>query len=1130
MRAGGLLTYFTRHRTVANILLIIMIAAGAASLPNMRAQFFPDVVVESVRLNVAWEGAGAEDVDRTIVDLMEPALLAVEGVQEISATSREGSANIRVEFEPGWDIARGNDEIQLAIDAIESRLPEGVDPPSVTRSTWRDRVTDVVITGPVGTDQLARFADEFVTRLYVEGVTRTTIRGVAAPEIVVEVPTAALLRHNVTLSEIARAIAAEADARPAGDVTGANARIRTGVEKRQADEVAEIVLRRSDEGAPLRIGDVAQIIDEGVDRDRVYFVAQNPAISIRVDRSAQGDAIGIQATVQEVADEMALSLPDGTQIDLIRTRAEAISGRINILISNGLMGLGLVVLLLFFFLNARTALWVAAGIPVAMGAAIGLMYLGGLTLNMISLFALLITLGIVVDDAIVVGEHADYRARVLGEDPYTAAANAAQRMFLPVVAATLTTIIAFFGLTAISGRFGTLIADIPFTVIAVLAASLVECFLILPNHMAHALAHSAKEHWYDWSSRQVNRGFSWIRETLFRPLMGIVIWARYPVIAGTIALLAWQGAAFVKGDVIWRFINFPERGSVSGNFAMLDGATREDSLEMMREMQRATEAVAARYEEEHGLSPILYVLAEVGGNSGRSLPSAADKDSDLLGGIAIELIDPDLRPDYSSFRFVADVQDEVRRHPMVEELSFRGWRSGPQGDGLAVEFYGADTAILKAAAEDLKTALAPFAEVSAVEDTLAYDKDEIILELTPRGEQLGFDIDLLARELRDRLSGIEAAQFPVGARTGTIQVALPEGEITADFIERTLLTSPTGALVPLADIVRSDTRSGFRSINRDNGIRVVAVTGELSEDDPARAAEITERLETEILPEIESRRQVASQLSGLAENERQFLSDALMGLILCLTGIYVVLTWIFSSWVRPLIVMAIIPFGLIGAIYGHAVWDVPFSMFSVVGLLGMTGIIINDSIVLVTTVDEYSAKERAIVPAIINAACDRLRPVLLTTLTTVLGLAPLLYESSTQAQFLRPTVITLSYGLGFGMVIVLLLVPTLLIVQRDIGRMLTALRRSAGLPTQSRRGRGLGAVLLGTGSLIAALFLATLGHALAYGGPWASFNWVSDDMIGAFVIFTLGSAVICLCAYVSAALYMGLKSKRAVAA
>ncbi|WP_424985341.1 efflux RND transporter permease subunit [Microbulbifer sp. S227A] len=1114
--AGGVLSYFTRHRTVANLLLLVMLVLGAAAIPNMRAQFFPDVIVDEVTVRVEWEGAGPEDVDGAIVQVLEPTLLAVDGVESSSSTSREGIATIVLEFEPGWDMARAADDTQAAVDAVTT-LPDEAEEPTVRRGAWRDRVTDVVITGPIGAGQLALFADEFVNRLFAVGVTRTTIRGVAAPQTLIEVPSVKLIRNDISMAEIAEAIAAEVETSPAGDVTGANARVRTGTQKRAPDDIAGIVLRSNDDGSKLTVGDVATIRVEGVDRNRSYFVGDNPAMSIRVDRSDQGDAIGIQRQVEVVAADMLLSLPAGVTIDLIRTRAEAISGRLNILVDNGIMGLGLVVALLFLFLNARTAFWVAAGIPVAMFAAIALMYVGGLTINMVSLFGLIITLGIVVDDAIVVGEHADFRARRLGEHPVAAAENAARRMAMPVFAATLTTVIAFFGLTAVGGRFGDLIRDIPFTVIAVLIASLVECFLILPNHMSHAIAHSAKEHWYDWPNRAVNRGFRWVRDRLFAPFMGWVIRARYVVLAAAVAVLASQVAVFIRGDVQWRFFNAPERGSVTGNFAMVEGAVRADTLAMMREMQRATEELGRDYEDRYGTNPLLYVMAETGGNSGRNLPGAETKDSDLLGGIAIELIDADLRP-YSSFAFVGELQDRVRRHPLAEIVSFRGWRSGPGGDALDVQFHGADVQTLKAASQDLQAALLRYPEVSAVEDNLAYDKEELILDLTPRGQALGFTIDTLGRALRSRLNGIEAATYPDGPRSATIRVELPQGELSADFLERTYMRTPGGVYVPLSDVVSVAQRTGFSTVRRENGIRLISVTGDIAEDDPARAVEIQTALETEILPRIASERQVDWRLSGLSEQESDFLTDARNGLILCLTGIYLVLAWVFASWTRPLVVMAIIPFGLVGTIWGHHHWDVPLSMFTVVGLLGMTGIIINDSIVLVTTIDQY-ARERGLMQSIIEGATDRLRPVMLTTLTTVLGLAPLLFEQSQQAQFLKPTVITLVYGLAFGMVLVLLVVPALVAAQQDIARPLAALRRALRSPATTVRG-----VIWTTGMFLAAWMGATLGLTALTGAlpaPLTGLVPMLQDMApmrAALLAFVPGALLIVILAWLGAVL------------
>ncbi|MEM9698107.1 MAG: efflux RND transporter permease subunit [Pseudomonadota bacterium] len=1109
--AGGLLSYFVRHRTAANLLLFVLLLGGVFSAPNMRAQFFPDVIVDSVTVSAHWFGAGAEDIDEGIIQVLEPALLAVEGVESSATRSVEAYGRITLEFEPGWDMGRAATDVQTAVDAITT-LPEDAEEPNVRRGAWRDRVTDVVITGPVEPDQLGLFADEFVTRLFSAGITRTTIRGVAAPETLVEVPSAQLIAYDVTMADIAAAIAQEVDADPAGDVTGANARVRTGTAKRTAQEIAGIVLRSNPDGSNLTIGDVATVRQQGVDRNLKFFVGGNPAMSVRVDRSNQGDAIGIQRDVERVAADLQATLPADVKVQLVRTRAEAITNRLDLLIDNGLMGLALVVTLLFLFLNARTAFWVAAGIPVAMGAAIALMYLGGITINMISLFGLIITLGIVVDDAIVVGEHADYRHRTLGESPMQAAENAARRMSMPVVAATLTTIIAFFGLLVVDGRFGDLIKDIPFTVIAVLAASLVECFLILPNHMAHAMAAGDKAHWYDWPSRTVNRGFVWVRERLFRPFMAGVLTARYVVLAGVIAVLATQLAVFIKGDVQWRFFNAPERGSVTGNFMMVEGATREDTLAMMREMQRATEALGAEYEQRHGTNPIDFVMAQIGGNAGRGMSGADSKDSDLLGGISIELIDADLRP-YSSFAFVGELQDAVVNHPLVEAVSFRSWRSGPGGDALDVQFFGATAATLKAASEDLQDALRQFPEVSAVQDNLAYDKEELILDLTPQGQVLGFTIDSLGRALRNKLGGVEAATYPDGPRSATIRVELPAGELTADFLDRTQMRTPQGLYVPLADIVSVERRTGFSTVRRENGIRLISVTGEISEDDPAQATEISRALEEDILPRIASERQVSFRLAGLSEQEEKFLNDALIGMILCLSGIYAVLAWVFGSWTRPLVVMSIIPFGMIGTIYGHASWGVPLSMFTVIGFMGMTGIIINDSIVLVTTIDEY-AEDRGLRQAIVDGAVNRLRPVMLTTLTTVLGMTPLLYETSRQAQFLKPTIITLVYGLGFGMLIVLLVVPSLIAVQQDLRRQMDAMRR--GL----RAGRGgIGLQLVVLWGLVLAWGGMTLGWVIASGDLHPLFSNISFDEQGfspltrAFMLFAGGTAILSLLGY-----------------
>ena len=1100
--SGGIISYFTRHPTLANLILVVLLAAGLITAPKMRNQFFPDVVFETVSVNVKWPGAGAEDIDRSIVQFLEPVLMSIEGVDSTSSQSKEGSTSIKLTFDSGWDMSRATDDIQEAVDSV-SELPEDAEDPSVRRGGWRDRVADAIISGPVSFEQLGQFADEMVARLFAAGVTKTTVSGFAAPETIVEISSINLIKNDLSMVEIAKAIKSEASTDPAGDVKGSNSRVRTGVAKRTAEQIRSIALRSNPDGSKLLIGDVARVSVGEKNRNRAYFVNKDPAISVTIERSAQGDAIEIQEIVEDVAAELQSILPAQVSIELIRARAEAITGRISILLENGLLGLGLVVLLLFLFLNARTAIWVAAGVPVAMAGAVALMYAAGLTFNMISLFALIITLGIVVDDAIVVGEHADFRFKKLGEDPTTAAENAAKRMASPVFCATITTIIAFFGLVAIGGRFGSLIADIPYTVVVVLLVSFVECFLILPHHMAHALKSASKERWYDFPSRTINRGFEFLKENVFRKLMTLIIRFRYPVIAGALVILCGQAVLLVSGEVKWRFFNSPEQGSISGNFAMLASAKRSDTLEMAEEMQRATSEVALKYEKEFGKSPIEYVLYQVGGNS-RRISGQEAKDIDLLGALSIELIDADLRP-YSSYKFIADLQDAVRRHPMLEVLSFRNWASGPGSDSLDIRFYGANSEVLKKSAESLKGALLKYPEVSGVEDSLSYDKEELILDLTPQGQTLGFSIGDLGQVLRDRLNGIEAVTYPDGVRSAKIKVIIPANELTSSFLESTFLRAQGGEYVPLSDIVTVISKIGFSSVKRENGIQLISVTGEIDEDNVDAIEEIEKQLRIEILPKIEQDFGVSSEFSGLAKQESDFLADAQFATIISMVGIFLTLCWVFSSWARPLVIMLIIPFGLVGTIYGHNTWDVPMSMFSIIGLIGMTGIIINDSIVLVTTIDEY-AEDRGLIPAIIDGTCDRLRPVILTSLTTILGLAPLLFETSRHAQFLRPTVITLTYGLGFGLLLVLLIVPSLIAIQSDIQKQVVAFRRSLSL---QKKGQAL-RITIGILSLLVMISFSTNLGAYLYNGSlpelyqrFIPFISQSSGIFHAFSIFML---------------------------
>jgi multidrug efflux pump subunit AcrB len=1036
----GLLAYFTRHRTAATFVMAVMVMLGLVAATQIRSQFFPDVVIDTVSVTVDWDGAGPEDLDASVVALLEPPLQAVDGVFSTTAVSVEGSATITLTLEPGWDLGRATGDVSAAVEAVRT-LPEGTDEPVIERGIWRDKVAEIVVFGTIEPAQLGQIADEIVARLHREGITRTALTGLAAPQIDVLVPEVARVRHDLSLRDVADAIAAQASSRPAGDLADGSARLRAGDEQRTADEIRAIVIGTAPDGGQIAVRNVAQVVVTDVDAGRAYFMGEAPAMLIRVDRSAEGDSIAIQRAIEAIVAEVGPTLPEGVALRVINPRASEISRTLDIVYQNALMGLILVLGVLFLFLNVRTAIWVAMGIPVTMLAAVAVMYAGGVSLNIMSLFGLIIMLGIVVDDAIVIAEHADFRARILGEAPGIAPVRAVKRMIGPVFSSTATTILAFVALFFIGGSFGTLISDIPFVVAAVLTASLIESLLILPNHMRHALEGGSKKSWLNAPSDWFNHQFGRFADGVFAPFMALVIRARYAVVAGMILLLSLAAAAVIRGDVIWQFYTAPESGSIAGNFAFLPGATREDTRAMAREIDRAVAAVAARHADALGVDPVVHALTQVGGTGGRGLPGQSTMDQDLLGNIDIGLIGADERP-FTAEQFVREVQQELRRPPGLALLSFRTQGRGPAEDSLAVNLYGEDSAVLKAAAEDLIATLSAFPEVTGLEDNLPYGRDETVLRLTPQGAALGLTEDGIGAELFARLRGITAAEFPAGTRTTEVTVRLPEAEQTADFLAATLIRVAPGQFVPLGEVVTAETLRAFSTITRENGRRLVTVTGDLSEDNPARAAEIGTLLQDELLPELATRYNLDWDLSGLAVQESSFLTDAFYGFLLCVIGIYLILGWILGSWTEPLIVVAVIPFGLIGTVLGHAQFDLAMSLFTVIGLIGMSGIIINDAIVLVTTVQDY-ARTRPIAAAAIDGARERLRPILLTTLTTVLGLAPLMYESSRQALFLKPTVVTLVYGLSVGFFVVLLVVPSLLVMRDDMGIALRSLRRLA---------------------------------------------------------------------------------------
>ena len=1041
-----MLRYFIHHRTLANLTLVLLVAIGLISLDRIRTQFFPDFVIESVRITLPWPGAGAEDVDQRVVSQLEPALRAVDGVSESTASASEGSAQFRLEFAPGYDMTVALNEVESVINDARD-LPSDLEPANISLGWFRDRVTNVVIYGDLSLDALERRAETLTASLFAAGITKTSIQGISEPRVTLKFDPQTLEKYGVTLNDAATKLAGSFGDQPAGTMAGDRVRLRTAGQP--LDELQDFALIALDNGTRLTVRELASVEYEGLDRGLALYYQGLNAVQIQVDRGEGGDAISIQDSVQSVVDQFNAEAVDGVQARLVRARAQAIKDRLDILIENGITGLIIVVCLLFLFLSVRTAFWVTVGIPTAMLATIAMMLAFGLSLNMISLFALIICLGIVVDDAIVIGEHADHLHRQ-GHSPSEAAYLGAKRMFLPVLSSSITTIIAFSGMFLITGTFGRLVGDIPITVALVITASLVEVFLLLPAHMFHALkgAERGGPAWYDQPSLWVNKHFDRFREAIFKPLVGRIVTWRYPTLAIGLGLIMFSAAALMDKTVGWRFFNAPERGTLTGNLMMVEGSDRADTRAYLDQMASALLTVNADYQREYGREAVQSWLFQVGDNSGRPISGANRVNADRLGGFDVELIDPDLRP-YSAFEFIRKWQDAIPASDAVDTLQFRGDRRGPGGDGVSVRLSGADFRVLKQASLALQNDLNRIAGVSAVEDDLPFDKTEQILSLTPEAQALGLTAAGLAKQLRDQLDGISALTLPTEGQSFEIRVAISDALRDQDYLQRARIPLPNGDYADLASLATWRSDRGFASLQVENGQRVIRVSGELA-DDPVQQAAIQTQIREQLLPALALRYGVNTEMSGLAQQEREFLSEAVVSFMVCVLAIYLTLTWIFSSWTRPLAPILTIPLGLVGVIWGHYAHGIPLSMFSVVGFIGMAGIILNDTIVLMVRIQELSGHQ-SFHAAIVQGASDRLRAVFLTSLTTVGGLTPLLFETSRQAQFLKPTVVTLAYGLGLGMVLVLLMTPAMLAIGHDIRRALVSARRAPGVIARARR-------------------------------------------------------------------------------
>ena len=1038
---SNFLRFFVQHRTSANIIMIIMIVVGVLSIGRLNKQFFPDFDVDLIAVSIDWPGATAEEIDQNIIQLLEPELRPISGVKKVYSKSVEGVGSTRVEFKYGQDIQKARTDIETAVSRIN--FPENSNKPKIVIGEFFDTVTRIVLSGDLTLEELRKNAKKLKEKLLNSGVDKVDIQGLPSEEILIEISQSETARLKLSFNQIANLIRLETKDVSGGSFADGSLRVRTVGEKKLVETFKALELRNSISGGRILLKDVA-IIKSSVAKSSVLkYVNGKPAVELWVRRSKTSDALEVSKNIQEVLTNSKNIIPSSINIQTYNTAANLIQERISLLIKNGVSGLCIVLLVLFLFLSRNTAIWVALGIPIAFLATFGVMFISGQSINMISLFGLIMALGIVVDDAIVVGEHSSYLKTKRHLDSSKAPVVAATRMSVPVICAMLTTVAAFIPLFMVKGVIGQIISAIPLVVCAVLVASLIECFLVLPAHLAHfdkGMKDESKFRiWFDEKFRMFQEG-------IFRNFINLTFNYRYVTFMIAIGMFIISVGMMSGGRVLFSFFPTPEADIIIANFKMHSGTTRSKTEKMLDNVEKGLLKTSSQF----SMSPDLvkFHMSSLGNRTSFSNDAGSNAlGNDLLGSMVVELKTADKR-DIRTNQFINAWLANIEKVSGLDKLSIRAPSGGPPGRDLDVRFQGESLKKLKLASNELIKIARTIPGATSLDDNLEYGIQERILSLTNKGQSLGLSISDIGEQVRSAINGIIISKFPKGDEEVSVRLKLSENEQLTDMMNDLRIVSPFGISFKLRDVVEIKDKLPFSSINRQNGFREVMISGDLFPS-LMNTSQARQFLMKNGLPEIAKKYNLTYRFDGRDLEQKETFSDMFLGAIIGLVLIYFILAWVFKAWLRPFSIMIMIPFSFIGAVLGHYVLGLTMSILSMFALLALAGIVVNNSIILVSTIErrledlkqQDTNADTMINEAIISGVVDRFRPVLLTSLTTIGGLSALMFEKSLQAQFLIPMAATIVFGLGITAFLVLVIVPAMMGIGNDLSNLVKKVKK-----------------------------------------------------------------------------------------
>ncbi|MEC8191891.1 MAG: efflux RND transporter permease subunit [Myxococcota bacterium] len=1039
MNASGPIAWMARNPVASNLLMIIILVAGLLGVSRIKQEVFPEFELDMVIVTVAYPGASPEEVEQGVVLAIEQAVRGIDGVKRVGGSSNENAGSVWAELLVDADRDQAISDIKAAVDQIQS-FPVEAEEPMVKVFKQPRKVMSVIVSGETELHTLHAIADKLQGQMIAaNGITKVEIEGVPPREMSIEVPRETLEGLGMTLDQIAMRVRTASLDLPGGEVEtrGGEILVRVADRRRSAEEYADIIVGQSNRGGLLRLGDIGTVVDGYADNDQRTLYNGKPAVQLSVFQVGAETPSGVAEVARDIAGTMATQLPDGFGIHYWNDQSELLDGRIDLLVRNGRLGLILVVGILALFLNARLAFWVSLGIPISFMGSFLLMPGLDMTINMISLFSLIVTLGMVVDDAIVVGEAA-YARMEQGMERFEAAVTGARQMAVPVTFAILTTMAAFGPMFFVPGFMGKLFRIMPAIICSVLLFSLIESFFVLPAHLAHIKTENFGKGLFGKVELFLEGPRSFMSGKLMTFINGpysvalsAVVRNRYTALATAIATLLFA-IGLVAGQYLpTSFMPNIEGELVSASARLPYGSPTENTEQVREMLEESLEKTIA----ELGPDTVRGVYTTVGSPPVVEGPGPAvfSTGSHLLG-IQVYLVQTDQR-DYGANEFTATWARNTPEIPGLEALSFTDAWGPNAGAAVDLRMSHPDSAVLEQASTDMMARLRGYGDLKEFESSLADGKPRLDFQLTENARALGLTSQSIGAQIRSAFYGAEAMREQVGRDEVKVMVRLPEDQRGSEYdLHAFTVRTPTGASVTLGDVASFERNRSPTTINREDGKRTVNVKAKLAPHATSSQA-VTEAVNAKDIPElIETYPGLEIGYSGEQREQAESFASLGKNYLIALIVIYGLLAIPFRSYLQPLIIMSAIPFGVVGAFLGHLLMGFNLNVISMFGIIALSGVVVNDSLVLVDGANRAHREGMSALEAIQLAGKRRFRPILLTSLTTFFGLAPMIFETSMQARFLIPMAISLGFGVLFATFIILLLVPAVFMIVDDVQR------------------------------------------------------------------------------------------------